>query len=246
LNATRLVPLLLFLAALLRAQIPLENAWRAQALLGPEVWSRVITVRNESADSRYPGTVHALVFEVAGILWFYTDTDGTQSFSLHVGQLEQEKNDFGPPLQDIEPGFVRWKIHDGGAAHSLSAAHGPLPNGCFIESVVALRERLAGGVNIEKPRLLSYYLRTRVGQKGHTVLAYDTGQRVEVFDPSRPHDRFVFDRKVATDAVDLARAVEGCDIKKARFVFLRVGGSEANIAAAVEFDSSLAMPVQKG
>ena len=45
--------------------------------------------------------LHALVFELAGMLWFYTAEDGTQSFSLRIDRLDAEKADFGPMLRDI-------------------------------------------------------------------------------------------------------------------------------------------------
>ena len=82
------------------AQSSLDNAFRAQAMLGADVWSQVITVRNARLGTLYPRKVHALVFEMASVLWFYTDLNGTQSFSLHYGQVEQEKNDFGPRLRE--------------------------------------------------------------------------------------------------------------------------------------------------
>ena len=68
----------------------LTNARSAQAILGADVWSQVIRIENTGSTKKYPRTVHALVFEVAGILWFYQDGEGTQSFSLHRGRLEAE------------------------------------------------------------------------------------------------------------------------------------------------------------
>ncbi|MCX6934404.1 MAG: hypothetical protein NTZ29_17245, partial [Verrucomicrobia bacterium] len=61
----------------------LTNARRAQAVLGADVWSQVIRIENSGSTGKYARTVHALVFEVAGILWFYHDSEGSQSFSLH-------------------------------------------------------------------------------------------------------------------------------------------------------------------
>ena len=74
-TARHLLPLLAF-TAVLRGD-PLDHAQRARAMLGAGIWSRVIRIENVSAGSRYPATVYALVFELSGILWFYTDIDGT-------------------------------------------------------------------------------------------------------------------------------------------------------------------------
>ena len=93
----------------------LTNARSAQAILGADVWSQVIRIENTGSTKKYPRTVHALVFEVAGILWFYQDGEGTQSFSLHRGRLEAEKADFAPLLADIHPGFTRWTVVYGSA-----------------------------------------------------------------------------------------------------------------------------------
>ena len=151
----------------------LVNARRAQALLGSDVWSEVIRIENDARNSRYPRSLHALVFELAGILWFYTEADGTQSFSLHQGQLAAEKANYAPLLRDIEPGFTRWTAvaADVAAGNSLPP-EAPLPNGCFIESYAALRMLVARGVPVREPRLLSYYAQGKVRQAGHTVLAY--------------------------------------------------------------------------
>lgn len=230
----RLFLLLLLLAATLYGQNSLDNARRAQALLGPEVWSRVIRVKNDARFSAYPKTLHALVFELAGILWFYTDADGTQSLSQYRGQLEQDKNDFGSLLRDIEPGFARWS--EAPPPTSVPPiAGGPLRNGCFVESVAALRERLARGLDAGEPRLLSYYATTRFGLMGHTVLAYESGNGLEIYDPARPEQTFVFDQSVGADPLAIARVLDGRGVEKARYLQLRLSDSASStMAAALE------------
>ena len=215
----------------LRAQDSLDHARQAQALLGPGVWSQVIQVKNESRGRVYPATVHALVFELAGILWFYTDANGTQSFSLHVGRLEEEKADFAPLLRDINRGFTRWSVLPD-AAPPAEARTEPLKNGCFIESVAALRERLARQAGIREPRLLSYYLRTGAAAAGHTVLAYDVDGHVEIFDPARPTDHLEYPRRVGRDALGLAQALEGGRVTSARYVPMPEGLPATSVASA--------------
>lgn len=232
-TATRFVTLLLVvLAVSVRAQSSLENARRAQAMFGPEMWSEVISVRNETRGGTYPATVHALVFEFAGILWFYTDRDGTQSFSLHQERLAEEKADFLPLLRDIEPGFTRWEVAPRTHASSSGATR-PLPNGCFIESVVAFRTRVNRGDRTENPRLLSYYSRIGSGRQGHTVLAYEVGDALEILDPAVPEKSFKVAKSFAQDPLSLARRYGGKEVLKARFLVLgaRVDSTEA-IASA--------------
>src|SRR5688572_2544577 len=96
-----LVRILIFLFAVvaLRATDTLAQARHAQALLGPRVWSQVIRVENKTAGATYPRDLHALVFELEGVLWFYTAIDGTQSLSVYRGRLAQDKADLGPLLQ---------------------------------------------------------------------------------------------------------------------------------------------------
>ncbi|MCX6952754.1 MAG: hypothetical protein NTV51_11400 [Verrucomicrobia bacterium] len=127
----------------------LEQARRAQALLGPEVWSQVIRVENDTRTER-------------------------------------------------------------------SVAGGELRNGCFIESVVALRDRLLRGGEALRPQLLSYYINTRNGQQGHTVLAYEAAGRVEVIDSAQAGKRFAFPTTVAGDALKLARELQGPAVGSAR------------------------------
>ena len=105
-----LLSLLFFAAVALRADGSLADARYAQVLLGPGIWSCVIRIENDSRFSAYPRVAHALVFELDGVLWFYTDTDGTQSFSLYKHRLAEEKADFGPLLREIDRGFTSWKV----------------------------------------------------------------------------------------------------------------------------------------
>src|SRR5256885_1866204 len=96
------------------ADSSLAAAQRAQAELGPEVWSEVIRVENPARGSAYPRTFHALVFELADILWFYTAIDGTQSLSLRRGQAAADKANLTPLLRAIERGFARWIARSSG------------------------------------------------------------------------------------------------------------------------------------
>lgn len=191
----------------------LGHARRAQALLGPEVWSQIIRVENSAPTRKYPRTLHALVFELAGVLWFYTDADGTQSFSLHRNRLAQEKADFAPLLRDLDRGFERWvTVGPGGEESDATAAAAELPNGCFIESYAALRRLVARGVPVSEPRLLSYYARTPRRQTGHTVLVYSVNGRLAVVDPLRPETELRFPASFSAEPMELARAIQGPEV----------------------------------
>ena len=196
-----------------RADDSLLHARRAQALLGAETWCRVIRIENDARPSAYPRTVHALVFEFLGRLWFYCDVNGTQSFSLHAGRLDEEKANFAPLLRDIEPGFTRWS-----EVRTEQVAAGTLPNGCFIESVALLRARMSEGAPIVMPKLLSYYIDTRVGLRGHTVLVYRQDDRALVCDPARPRKLLSVPLPLAADALECARVLDGPEVLKAQFL----------------------------
>jgi len=145
----------------------LVHARRAEALLGPGLWTRVIRISNRAEGGRYPPQVDALVFELEGVLWFYTDTDGTQSLSQLLRHAEQDKAALGPLLLHLNPGFTAWEdapVID----HEQLAEKTPLPNGCFIESLVAMP---GGGVH------------------GHTVLQFRGNEGWIVIDPYRPKKR---------------------------------------------------------
>jgi hypothetical protein len=211
-----LLLLTLAFAITLRADPSLPPVQQARALLGPDVWSRVIRIENTAGSSPYPRVLHALVFELADILWFYTPQEGTQSFSLHRGRLAEEKSDFGPLLRDIEPGFVRWREVE--QAWSPLAPYPPLPNGCFIESVIALRERLMAGERVRHPRLLSYYFDPAEHRAGHTVLVYEVGESVVVYDAAQPRRRVRLPVTAGGDPVRLARAIDRGRILRARTI----------------------------
>lgn len=159
-------------------------AHQARRLLGPEVWSQVLRIENDDPRSPYPLTVYATVFELGGILWFYTGMDGTQSFSLHRGRLAEEKTEFPRLLQAIDSGFTRYQIMPE-AAVEFAGASASLPEGCFIESVAALQDMLRRHVPIRCAKLLVYHVDYRGRQRGHTVLVYETDAGGFVIDRTR-------------------------------------------------------------
>lgn len=242
--------LALWLAAFARADESLLHARQAQALLGADVWSQVVRIENENRASVYPRRTHALVFEFAGILWFYHPANGTQSFSLHRDRLAAEKADFAPLMRDIEPGFVRWA--QVARAESVAApAPGKLPNGCFIESLVALRDRVEGGVAVEEPKLLSYFV-AGGGVGGHTVLTYRAGGELKLVDSVHPGKVFAYPANLARDPVRLARAHEGTRVAKALLLPvtlplpLSAAASAATAATAPAEESDLAAALVSG
>lgn len=212
--------ILLVLPALAHGALSLDHARRAREMLGEETWSRIVAVENTRKESVYPTSLHALVFELGGILWFYTDVDGTQSFSLHKNNLAAEKTNFAPLLRAIESGFAEHRIlaeEQLAALPPLPAADGPLPNGCFIESYAALRERVAAGELILGARLMSFYAAGR--RAGHTVLTYETPGGFFVLDPMNSPKPRRIDRRRAGDAMAIARVlVPGVPLEEARWV----------------------------
>jgi hypothetical protein len=212
-----LVLALLITAAVARAESSLAAVRLARQMLGNQSWTRVIRVENESRSRRYPKVVYALVFELAGLLWFYAPEDGTQSFSLHRDQLDVEKADFGPLLRDIEPGFRHWAIVPGEAESSAPSVQ--LPNGCFIESVCALRNRVAQGLETLRPRLLFYYFAPEARKPGHTVLMFETKDGARIIDPSDNHEELLAAR-FAADPLRAARMFAGGYVSSARILAL--------------------------
>jgi len=214
-----LAPFLLgLLLAIPPAQASVVAARQARAALGPGVWARVLRVENNNPRSQYPRTVYATVFEFAGLLWFYTETDGTQSFSLHRGMLAGEKADFRPLLRDIDPGFAAFEVlPDSDPLFARSAE--ALPNGCFIESVAALHASLERGERIQGAALLSYYIESGGRMHGHTVLAYETPAGLRVVDSAQSRRPMAVGAgSLASAPLKIARALNAGGVVRANWV----------------------------
>jgi hypothetical protein len=213
---TRSLLIFLLFTTAVAGQTALRQVKQARALLGGDVWSRVIRVDNTARHGIYPSPTYALVFEFNGILWFYTPYDGTQSFSIYRGRLEQDKNDFTPLLRAIARGFASYTVVPETAGEARKPAW-ILPNGCFIESLVALRQQLARK-EVTRAALLSYYYGPD-GHIGHTVLTYDTSDGFYVIDPANSARPAAVDRRLASDAMELAVAVHpSSQVVRARFL----------------------------
>jgi hypothetical protein len=156
----------------------LDAAVAARSMLGGDMWARLVRIDNSRPHSilkrgPYPRTVYALVFELSGVLWFYTDTDGTQSLSLTRGTVARDEADPGPLFRAIDPGFTAWSWIEAPAGPRNPSKPKPR-NACFEESVAALNRRISAGGEAVSPRLLSYYVDTPTGRLGHTVLLFAT------------------------------------------------------------------------
>ena len=191
----------------------LKHVQQAQTLLGAEVWSQIVRI------------------ELADILWFYSPVNGTQSFSLHRGRLAREKADFAPLLRDIDRGFTHWTVVEN--VPVAAGARVSFPNGCFIESVVALRDRRNDGREIVRPQLLSFYTGPGKGDQGHTVLAYETADRVEVIDSAQAGRALSFPMALARDAIKLAQAVLGHRVAQARLFPLQWPMTRPQLVSAI-------------
>jgi hypothetical protein len=212
----RLLLVLLFSGSLANASV--DTARQARTELGAGIWARVLRIENTNSRSRYPAIVYATVFEFAGLLWFYTDTDGTQSFSLHRGRLDEEKADFRPLLRDIDPGFTAFEVlPDSGLQFAVERRQ--LPNGCFIDSVAALQAHLARGERLKGAALLSYYIKVAGQVHGHTVLAYEIPAGLVVIDSAQGQTPVpVRQGSLASEPLRIARAVGPNGVVRANWV----------------------------
>jgi len=203
------------------AEASLPQARQAREMLGPDAWARVLRITNTNPRSPYPAEVYATVFEFNGILWFYTATDGTQSLSLHLGRLQRDKDDLQPLLAAIDPGFVRHEhLSDFGPRFAVLPP--PLPKGCFVNCLAALRELLESDAPVTQEALLNYYFETGGRTYGHTVLVYATPDGVYFVDHDlSPRPRMLSVKLPVGDAMGTARAVQAAGGGRARMVSAR-------------------------
>jgi hypothetical protein len=193
----------------------LHYARQASAMLGPSLWKKVIQIDNSSTESRYPRTLGAVVFEMGGILWFYTATDGTQSLSLRRNHALEDEQNLGPLLTHIDPGFSRWQYDS--IPPSPDESGSVPPNACFIQSIALLRHRLLAGLGAENARLLSYYVTFPTGIRGHTVLYIESGKRQVIIDPLRDRKALAVRSANPADPLCVAYCIRH-DVASARWV----------------------------
>lgn len=219
----RFLTLGLLLIGSLRAGT-LETAFQARAMLGPDIWSRVLRIENETPGpgSRYPAVFHGLVVAFEGRLWLYTEIDGTQTLSLYAGQLEKDQADLGPLLRAVEPGLGRFEDVSDQRPFAVLAV--PPPRHCFLASV-ARWQRLQREANPPtRARLLAYYLPGV--REGHMVLEYWRDGRRYVFDPDRPGEERMISRRLAEDPLKVARALtRRIGYRPVRAMHLDLGGA---------------------
>lgn len=221
-------PRFLFLGWLLVAPLQagsLESAFQARAMIGSEVWSRVVRIENERAGraSRYPAQFHGLVVAFEGRLWLYTEFDGTQSISLYAGRVEEDQADLGPLLRAIEPGLTRFEDVTDRQPFGILAR--PPPYHCFL-AAVAHWQKLQGEDNPPtRARLLAFY--PERARQGHMVLEYWRDGRRYVFDPEHPLKDRELPVQLTEDPLKVARTIHrtGDRNRPVRAMHLDLGGA---------------------
>ncbi len=200
----------------------LESAFQARAMLGEGLWSQVVRIENERAGrgSRYPAEFHGLLVEFQGILWLYTEFDGTQSLSRYAGRVETDRQNLGPLLQAVEPGLTRYEeVHSGPPFGTLAR---PPPYPCFLASVARWQRLQLEPNPPTRARLLAIYPDGH--RQGHMVLEYWREGRRYVFDPEFPAEDRELSVKLAEDPLKVARVLHRRDarLKPARAVPLEL------------------------
>ena len=183
---------LLLLSAAVALAGPTAPVRVARALLGPEVWSRVLRIEHRRPDPGHPAVFEALAFAVEDRLWLYNPGEGTQSLSLYAGRLRRDEDDPTPLVREIMPDLIRCvDVTTDGADPRLGAVPGrpaagreaQLPFGCFIQCVLRLHALQSGDFPPDKAEILAYYVDTSVVRGGHAVLVYRRDSRTFVYDP---------------------------------------------------------------
>lgn len=202
-----------------------ESAFQVRAMLGPELWSRVLRVENDrpGRDSRYPAEFHALVVEFEGILWLYTEFDGTQTLSRYAGRADEDRAGLAALLQAVEPGLVRFEDVTDRPPPAL--APGAPPYACFPASVARWTELRRGPNPPERARLLAYYPERQ--RQGHMVLEYWQDGRRYVFDPAQPATDREISIRLGEDPLRVARVLfrPGDRHRPVRAMHLELGGA---------------------
>jgi hypothetical protein len=212
----------------------LEDAVAARSLLGADSWCRIVRIENSAPRGPfhchdYPKVVYAAVFELSGLLWFYTDTDGTQSLSLTTGTALRDEANPGPLFLALYHGFTRWSwVDDPIVATDVATAP---PNGCFVESVACLLRRVATGAEARSPRLLSFYVGTANGILGHTVLVYGTSRGLAAVDPGVSLKPIDIPGEVGDSPIALSTYLRGSPVSSARTLPLRCGRDRPGLIA---------------
>lgn len=209
----RLVPVLALSLAAACAEVArpeLAPLVRARELLGPESWSAIVDLDRAGT---VPAKDTALIFEFADCLWFYRPADGTQSLSHHWNDVAAERRRLLKLLQAIDPQYSAYRELPDTELASPKHGTASLPNGCFIESASEAR-RLSREPMMEQMCLLLYYVKTKDGLRGHTVLCYENAHGTHVYDPAEQKVQRVRSTSVYSQAMDLARRVAPATIAR--------------------------------
>lgn len=202
-----------------------ETAFQAQAMLGLGVWSRVLLIENENVGrgSRYPAEFHGLVVAFEGILWLYTEFDGTQTLSLYGGRLAADQADLAPLLRAVEPGLGRFE--EVTESPPVKLGEESPPYACFLASVARWQQLQREPVPPTRARLLAYYPRDE--RQGYMVLEYWREGRRFVFDPDSPGADRVMSLRLGEDPLKVARALfrSGDRNRPVRVRHLDLGGT---------------------
>lgn len=176
---------------------------QAKTLLGADSWSMALQLETKQTGRPVDS---ALVFEFAGALWLYRPIDGTQSLSRHWNNVAEDRERLLELLRRIDPTYQSYREYSEGELAATPMLRGELPNGCFIKSAAEARRLRRVGQAVDGC-LLSYYVKTANGLRGHTVLCFEDTSGTHLYDPAEGRAKKVKSFSVREQAMDLARWV---------------------------------------
>ncbi len=171
---------LIALGTLLQASGDIEHVLKARSLLGADLWSKVLKIQETSRTNQVS---YALVFEFNRVLWYYSPLEGTRSLSHRIGRAVEDKQRVLDLVKSLFPKLLLVESID--IPQLSKPAGGSIPNGCFISSIAALRDRASQLGNDCEAFLFSYYWRPKSLLVGHTVLLLKSARESLVVDLSR-------------------------------------------------------------
>lgn len=195
--------LALSFASSLSASPALDAVCRAQALLSPGAWSKIVSIGLEGFSPLSVKRVYGLVFEFNSILWLYRPDSGTESISHTKGDTEREVEELPSLLREVFPRMKEYRVEELQKGPAAPASEGELPNACFVKSVHALGT-LDAQDEFRKVALLCYYYEET--RRGHTVLYFETKRGAYVLDPTRSQEPEPV--QGGEDPLDIARQLE--------------------------------------
>jgi hypothetical protein len=189
----------------------MRDALSATQVFSGLVDAHVVRFELPVGPAAAPRQVHSVVLNFDGALWLYTPGLGTRSLGAAPAAPASLNAEIADRVRGLDPSLRSVQVYDRPILPPPQDCNDAMRNGCFAGCLYELAQLLSRGESIGAAGVIFFSPRdddpvrpacvAALGDVGHSVLVYQSGDRWWALDPAQPETPFEIESLQTASAV---------------------------------------------